>query len=130
MNKNRKASVSNVGQSGNKPRKKGPLRTIKISVRVTEKMAAAKPPEQSWSEHIEFLQALHSRRDPYASTRTRYAAWAAVSLDRLAREIPGRLPDDSRIPMEERLNRLEALARVLHEIAEARSGMEGIIHAN
>jgi hypothetical protein len=129
MSKNNEASVSNVGQTGKNPRKKGPLRTIKISFRATEKMSTAKPPEQSWSEHVERLQTLHSRRDPYASTRTRYAAWAAVTLDGWAREVAECLRDGSGIPIEMRLNRLEVLAKLLHGIAAVRSEMEEMIHA-
>ena len=111
-------------------RKKGPLRTQKITFRATEKIAAAKPPEESWGDYIERLQAIHAHRDPYAVTRTRYAAWAAVSLDLLARDIPERFPSDSKPSFAERLNRLEAMAKIIHEIAEVRAIMEEYIYGH
>jgi hypothetical protein len=130
MNKNPKASVSNVGQTPKKPRKNRPPRTVKISARVPFNVAAAKPPGMSWGDFIVKLLATHSKRDLYAADRTRYAAWAAICLDRLAQEIPKRFPNDSSLTAEEQINRLAALAALLLEIAASRKAMEEIIDGN
>jgi hypothetical protein len=123
------ASVSVVGQPDSDMRGDDPNRTVRISARLTERTAAAKPPGLSWGDYIERLQEKRGNRDLLWIERTRYAAWTAVCLDQLAREIPRRLPDDPAKPMELRIDRLVALASVTQQIAGLRAIMEEVCRA-
>jgi hypothetical protein len=120
-----KASVYCVGQIRPSQRRKKDRRVVKISVRITEKMAAAKPPGLSWGEYLERLQAKNKKVDITASERTRYAGWAAVSLDRLIGEVSRAIPTSGSEPVGATLNRLAVIANFTTEVANVRRILEG-----
>ena len=129
MKKKGKASVSHVGQNSLLAARERPRRDVKISLRITQKMAGKKSQELSWSEYLERLQNASAGKDLTAPERTRKAAWAAVSLDRLVHELSRFLPADASEPVGAKLNRLELLARFTEEAATIRAHLEEIYHA-
>ena len=126
MKSDTKASVYFVGHQSSPAVRLRPLRGVKISLRITQKMADKKPSKLSWSEYLERLQTRHHSTDLSGPERTRYAAWAAVSLDRLNAQIALAIPTAGSEPVGATLNRLEAIANLNQEMACVRRILEEI----
>jgi len=126
MKSDTKASVYSVGQKSSPAVRPRPLREVKISLRITQKMADKKPSKLSWSDYLERLQAKRQDADLSGPERTRYAAWAAVSLDRLNSLIARAISTAGAEPVGATLNRLEAIANLNQEMACVRRILEEI----
>jgi hypothetical protein len=129
MSNNHKASVYDVGQTAAEGKSPHALRTIKISARLEASIAAKKPPEISWGDLITRMLTVSCKRDLYEHERVRYAAWAAISLDWIAREIPNRFPQEDQSPFDQRIARLVELTKLIQAIADARHTFEEILYA-
>ena len=119
-----KASVYNVGQVRPGQDRKKDRRVVKISIRISEKTAAAKPPGLSWGKYLERLLSRNAHKDITAAERTRYAGWAAVSLDRLIQKVSSAIATSGSEPVGATLNRLEVIANLTAEVARIRQVLE------
>ena len=121
-----KASVHKGRQKPSGQNRKKDLRAVRISLRITEKMATAKPPGLSWGKYLERLQARNKHLDTTAAERTRYAGWAAVSLDLLIRDVSSAIATSECEPVGATINRLEVIANLTAEVANVRRILEEI----
>jgi hypothetical protein len=86
------ASVSSVGQPTQKPGRKRPSRSIKITARVSVHVAGTKHTGMSWGDYIELLAVKRNKDTPYTQWQARNSAWAARSLDVITADLAHRFP--------------------------------------
>lgn len=106
------------------------LRTVRISARLSASIARARPEKLSWGEFISQLVEARRGLDPHEPDRIRVLAWAAASLDEMARIMREDVETGCDLPLEGRIHRLGGASALLTRLAELRSAIEEAIHAN
>jgi hypothetical protein len=121
------ASVSEVVHSVAEAPVRKPRKGKLMSAWLPPEIVAKIPPGLGLAKFI--IRLVKCKIGFYDEEIARYAAWSAVSLDRLISEVAERLPDDANEPLSCRIDRLIALAEFKAEVAQLRSKMEELIDA-
>jgi hypothetical protein len=125
--KSKTASASDVVQAELAVSKQRSTAIGPTSVRLPPEILAKIPHGVSVAKFIKRL--VKCKIGFYDEEVFRYAAWSAVSLDRLISEVATRLPDNANEPLSRQIDRLIVLAEFTAEITSLRKIMEKALYA-